>query len=107
MKKRYPALSRVAMMDLRAWTAALFAVFGLMLTVYGLFFVTDADLAKGAGANLDLWAGLGMLGFSLAFFVWLMMRPPEVGEAKIGDPTEDVEYMFLPIKDDAEAERDF
>ena len=35
---RYPRFSRVALMDLRAWVAAMFLVFGLMLSCYGLCF---------------------------------------------------------------------
>jgi putative membrane protein len=91
-------------MDLRAWVAAMFLVFGLMLSCYGLCFVTDEDLAKAGGANLDLWTGVGMIAFAAAFAAWLVLRPPEVGEAKIGDPEDDVDYMFLPIegRDDAD-----
>lgn len=106
MKKRYPRFSRVALMDLRAWVAALFFTFGMMLTVYGLCFVTQEDVAKAAGVNLDLWTGLGMLVFAMAFLVWLMARPPEVGEAKIGDPAEEVDYMFLPIRSQGEVSGD-
>ncbi|MDO4887429.1 MAG: sodium:solute symporter family protein [Actinomycetaceae bacterium] len=102
-KTRYPRLSRVAFMDLRAWTSAMFVVFGLMLAGYGLFFVSSEDVDKGGGLNLDLWTGIGMLAFAAAFALWLVLRPPEVGEAKIGDPAEEVEYVFLPIRDHGES----
>lgn len=75
---RHPRMSAETWLDLRSWAAAMFAVFGAMLTVYGAFFVTEADLAKAAGINLDLWTGLGMLFAALCFFLWLMARPPEI-----------------------------
>ena len=103
-KKRCPRFWRMAFLDLRAWVAAMFFTFGAMLAVYGVFFADDEDLAKAAGTNLDLWTGVGMIAFAAAFAAWLVLRPPEVGEAKIGDPEDDVDYMFLPIEgwDDAD-----
>lgn len=100
---RYPRFSRVALMDLRAWVAAMFLVFGLMLSCYGLCFVTDEDLAKAGGANLDLWTGVGMIAFAAAFAAWLVLRPPEGGEAEIADPEDGVECMSPPIDGRADA----
>lgn len=99
---RYPRISLTTFLDLRAWISAMFFTFGIMLTVYGIFFVTDEDMAKGAGINLNLWTGVGMIVVAAAFAGWLLARPPEVGEAKIGDPKEDVDYMFLPIRERSE-----
>ena len=78
MAQRHSRLSAETWLDLRSWAAAMFGVFGLMLTVYGACFVTEADLAKAAGINLDLWTGLGMLAVAAGFLAWLMARPPEV-----------------------------
>lgn len=102
--ERYPRTSLATFLDLRAWIAGMFIIFGLMLTVYGLFFVTEQDLAKAAGINLNLWTGLGMIAFAACFAAWLFIRPPEVGEAKIGDPKEEVEYVYLPVR--ARSEQD-
>ena len=101
---RYPRFSRVALMDLRAWVDPMFLGIGHVHTGDRLGGVTDEDLAKAGGANLDLWTGVGMIAFAAAFAAWLVLRPPEVGEAKIGDPEDDVDYMFLPIegRDDAD-----
>ncbi len=82
-KLRHPRRSVATALDLRAWIAAMFATFGLMLACYGAFFVTEADLAKAGGLNLDLWTGVGMLVAAAAFFMWLMARPPEAEESTL------------------------
>ena len=74
-KKRCPRFWRMAFLDLRAWVAAMFFMFGA--DVYGVFFADDEDLAKAAGTNLDLWTGVGMIAFAFAFAVWLLVRPLE------------------------------
>lgn len=76
-KKRCPRFWRMALLDLRAWVAAMFFTFGTMLALYGVFFADDEDMAKAAGTNLDLWTGVGMLAFAFSFVVWLLARPPE------------------------------
>ncbi|MFC2608975.1 MAG: hypothetical protein ACFNYN_03605, partial [Peptidiphaga gingivicola] len=76
-KKRCPRFWRMALLDLRAWVAAMFFTFGTMLALYGVFFADDEDMAKAAGANLDLWTGVGMLAFAFSVVVWLLARPPE------------------------------
>ncbi|MBE6484229.1 MAG: hypothetical protein E7Z96_05570 [Actinomycetaceae bacterium] len=67
----------ISVLDLRTWIVALFLVMGGMLAFYGAFFVSDEDLAKAAGLNLDLWCGLGMIGVAALFFLWLWLRPHE------------------------------
>ncbi|MCI1676195.1 MAG: hypothetical protein LKJ57_05295 [Ancrocorticia sp.] len=69
-----------ALADLRAWIAAMFATFGVMLSVYGGFFATAEDLAKGGGINLTLWTGIGMLAVAAAFAVWFFARPQNVSD---------------------------
>lgn len=61
---RVPSSTELAL-DLRTWIAAMFATFGTMLAVYGAFFATPEDLAKGAGINLNLWTGVGLLVVAL------------------------------------------
>ncbi len=88
-KKRCPRFSRMALLDLRAWVAAMFFVFGTMLAVYGAFFADGEDLAKAAGTNLDLWTGVGMIVFAAAFAVWLLARPPEFDVASDAEEAAD------------------
>ncbi|WP_370944178.1 hypothetical protein AB5J62_34460 [Amycolatopsis sp. cg5] len=61
--------------DIRLIIALLTGVYGLVLTIMGIGFTTDADLAKAAGVNINLWAGIGMLVFTLLFVVWAKVRP--------------------------------
>ena len=68
-------------LDLRTWIAAMFATFGTMLAVYGAFFATPEDLAKGAGINLNLWTGVGLLIVALLFTFWLLAKPSAVDES--------------------------
>ncbi len=67
-------------LDLRTWIAAMFATFGVMLAVYGTFFATPEDIAKGAGINLNLWTGVGLIVVAVLFALWLLVRPSGVDE---------------------------
>ena len=61
--------------DIRLIIALLIGVYGVILTVMGLWFTSDAEREKAAGVNINLWAGLGMLVVSAAFIIWARVRP--------------------------------
>lgn len=61
--------------DIRLIIALLTGVYGLVLTIMGIGFTTDADLAKAAGVNINLWTGIGLLVFTLLFVVWAKVKP--------------------------------
>ncbi|WP_328449589.1 MULTISPECIES: hypothetical protein [unclassified Amycolatopsis] len=61
--------------DIRLIIALLIGVYGVILTVMGIAFTTDAELQKAAGVNINLWAGIGMLVVAALFFVWAQVRP--------------------------------
>ena len=63
------------MFDLRFIIGGLIRLYGLVLTLLGLFNATDKELAKGDGLNINLWAGLGMLVVGAAFMAWARLRP--------------------------------
>lgn len=67
--------SASALFDLRTVIALLFGVYGVVLTVLGVFDNDPAQLAKSAGIDLNLWTGLGMLVLAAVFVVWLRLRP--------------------------------
>jgi hypothetical protein len=68
--------------DIRLIIALLTGIYGLVLTVLGLFFTTEADLRKSADVNINLWAGLGLLILCLLFVAWARLRPLRVPESE-------------------------
>jgi hypothetical protein len=77
--------------DLRTIIGGLFTLYGVMLTVYGIF-DSQADVQKAAGVRINLWTGLGMLALGLSFLLWMKLRPlttEELLEAQQEDPEEE------------------
>lgn len=72
------AQTRTSAFDVRLIIALLLGVYGLVLTVLGLFFVTDEDLRKSAGVNVNLWTGIAMLVVCALFVLWARLRPLRV-----------------------------
>ena len=60
--------------DLRLVIGGLFAVYGVILTVVGLF-AGPAEIAKSVGIDVNLWLGVGLLVVSALFLVWRRLRP--------------------------------
>jgi hypothetical protein len=60
--------------DLRMVIGGLLALYGIVLTVMGLFASSDAR-AKAAGININLWAGLVILAGGAVFLAWARLRP--------------------------------
>jgi len=60
--------------DLRRIIGALFLLYGIVLTILGIF-DSSAEIAKAAGVRINLWAGLGMIAFALFMIGWAMLRP--------------------------------
>jgi hypothetical protein len=50
-------------------------VYGVVLTLLGIFRASDEELARGDGLNINLWAGIGMLVVGLLFAAWARWRP--------------------------------
>lgn len=71
------ARRRARLYDLRSAIAALFTVFGVIVTLSGIFVGPD-DLAKAQGVNASLWTGAGMLLLAAVFWAWLFLVPPDV-----------------------------
>lgn len=84
---------RAGAFDVRIIIALLIGVYGLVITIMGIGFTSDAELEKAAGVNINLWAGIGMLIFAAMFVLWARFRPiavtePETEEQQAGgDPT--------------------
>ncbi|WP_409493874.1 hypothetical protein [Amycolatopsis sp. cmx-11-12] len=80
------APKKAGVFDIRLIIALLIGGYGLVLTIMGIGFTTEEELAKAAGVRINLWAGIGMLVFAALFVLWAKLRPivvpptPETGE---------------------------
>jgi hypothetical protein len=72
--------------DLRRIIGGLFVIWGILLVILGIT-GSDAEVAKAADVNINLYAGLGMLAFGLLFLLWAFTRPlgEELREAETGE----------------------
>ena len=68
------ATGMTSLFDLRMVIGGLLALYGVILTVMGLFASDDAK-AKAAGININLWAGLVILAGGAIFLAWVVLRP--------------------------------
>jgi hypothetical protein len=60
--------------DLRRIIGGVFGVWGVLLVILGIT-EGDAEIAKAADVNINLWTGLGMLVISAIFLIWAFTRP--------------------------------
>ena len=60
--------------DLRTLIGALFVVYGVILTVVGLF-DNEQEIAKADGIRINLWLGLSMFVLGALFLLWVRLRP--------------------------------
>ena len=68
--------------DLRFLIGGLFTVYGIMLTIAG-FFTSDAEMAKAADININLWLGIFMLLVGIFFLVWARLSPQKPPEPNL------------------------
>ncbi|MDQ4085682.1 MAG: hypothetical protein M3165_07685 [Actinomycetota bacterium] len=66
---------RAGVFDIRTIIALLLGIYGVVLTLTGLFATSQQDLAKAGGINLNLWTGTALLASSALFFAWARLRP--------------------------------
>lgn len=78
--------------DIRSVIGALLGIYGILLTLAGIFpsvfgnkthsspANNVVDMSVGTSANL--WVGLVMLALAIVFGGWAVLRPAVVGEAK-------------------------
>ena len=70
--------TRTSAFDIRLIIALLTGVYGLVLTILGLFVTSDAEIEKSAGVNINLWTGLALLVVTILFILWVRLRPLRV-----------------------------
>ena len=85
-----PQSAAAKLFDLRVLIGGLFLVYGVMLTVAGLF-TSSKELAKASHININLWMGIGMLLIGGFFTAWWRLRPlhrdppqPDAAETETG-----------------------
>lgn len=72
--------------DIRNIIGLLVLIYGVVLTVMG-FSVSDEQLAKSAGWNVNLWAGVAMILLGIFFMGWAYLRPVVVTTTVVsGEP---------------------
>ena len=83
--------TRAKLFDLRSVLGGLFVAYGAIVLVMGLM-SGEADKAKAAGTNINLWAGIVMLVVGVLFLVWRRLAPVRLDqrvqpEGESGRPT--------------------
>jgi hypothetical protein len=73
--------------DIRNVIGGLVGLYGLILTLMGLFGDEEGD--KTGDVNANLWAGLIMLVFGIAFLLWARLRPVVVEDVAERQPRDD------------------
>lgn len=61
--------------DIRNIIGALLGIYGIVLTILGLFNYTDTEKAKTDHFNLNLWTGIGLIIVGGAMILWCKLRP--------------------------------
>ena len=73
------ATGMASLFDLRMVIGGLLALYGVILTVMGLFASADTT-AKSAGININLWSGLVILAGGAVFLAWARLRPLQASD---------------------------
>ena len=73
-----------SLFDLGMVIGGLLALYGVVLTIMGLFASDDAK-AKAAGININLWAGLIILAGGAVFLAWALLRPLRADDLEQAD----------------------
>ncbi|HYH24820.1 MAG TPA: hypothetical protein VD834_05670 [Blastococcus sp.] len=66
--------------DIRNIIGALIGFYGVVLVIMGLVANGEDEQAKTGGWNANLWTGIAMVVFALAFMLWSRLRPVVVEE---------------------------
>ncbi|MCW2642795.1 MAG: hypothetical protein JWP76_5101 [Dactylosporangium sp.] len=71
--------SKARLFDVRRVIGGLFVLYGLILSVKGLF-DSPAEIHKAQGVRINLWTGLAMLVLGGIFLLWQWWRPLKLGK---------------------------
>lgn len=73
--------------DIRNVIGGLIGLYGLILTLMGIFGNEEGN--KTGGVNANLWAGIVMLIFGIVFLVWARVRPVVVDHHAVEESRHD------------------
>jgi uncharacterized membrane protein YqjE len=79
---------KAGLFDIRNIIGALLALYGVILALAGL--LGEHEPEKTGGVNANLWAGLAMLVFGIAFIAWSRLRPVVVAPSSGSQPGDDI-----------------
>jgi uncharacterized membrane protein len=61
--------------DVKLPIGLMFAILGLLLTIYGLFTISNPEMYhKSFGININLWLGLAMLVFGVILLLFVKKK---------------------------------
>jgi hypothetical protein len=76
--------------DVRNVIGGLIGFYGVVLVIMGIVSYSEDDAARTGDVNANLWAGIGMVVFGVAFAVWTKLRPVVVDKgADVTGDTDD------------------
>jgi hypothetical protein len=84
-----PAKQTAGAFDVRNVIAALIGFYGVVLVIVGLVDNGEEALEKTDGFNANLWVGLAMIVFALAFALWSRLRPIVVASPETAGTAEE------------------
>jgi hypothetical protein len=84
--QRPAAPHRAGISDVRNVIGALIGFYGVVLVIMGIAAESAEDRAKTGDVNANLWAGIGMVLFGVAFVAWAWLRPVIVDPDEIEPP---------------------
>jgi hypothetical protein len=86
-EERAKVSSAARLFDVRRVIGGLFVVYGLIVTLLGLF-DSKSEIDKAQGVRINLWMGLAMLALGLLMLLWLWLNPaktPDLSEEPAAD----------------------
>jgi uncharacterized membrane protein len=77
--------------DIRTFIAALMGIYGVILTLTGIFGEDETTDGSKTAGNVNLWVGLILIVFAALMQGWALWRPTVVDEAQLAREREEQE----------------
>lgn len=71
--------------DIRNFIGVLLGIFGIILTIAGLFGYTPDEAERTGGIDANLWTGIGLIIAAIVFLVWARLRPLRIIDDEASD----------------------